>query len=478
MEKSVASYSNVDDMPRKLYDKMDFFKSNPLWNFSSDMKLFIWHKFWDLLFFSDSEAYKDKPEFMGKMPPLLQVFHRLDELKSIANEVGHALYEAALLPLSHEINSAREGLLREFEGVDVYWDGGTGDRHLNSKTHFGKMYILDFPFTAVMVYDDCDDYAFIRGEDLVKLYELNSSPEIKAKVRVRRRLRALNGKRIIYPYTCYISKDIGDEDEIEYVVVPFVFNAGYIHISHNREIEWSAGFNVSLVLDDGYNDYRRRSWYYESKTLSPHEFGLFDSFEDNDRLEILFSNNIHSIEQGMVQWSKRVQQYRDEQKKRRLDRRKILSDGFWSRVYNNIDLGKEELKQELSREKNPVLSGLMSAYPREFEVLFARMNYVTHHPGVSLWFCFWSHFWNLNGHSRFVKKFEDFLSPISAKSVMYNPMTRAELERFAIVHEMRSIGGKGIISDDVLDALYGYMDQFMDDSVAVGEFPTMEQGNE
>ncbi|KAF1771789.1 hypothetical protein GQ600_17629 [Phytophthora cactorum] len=60
----------------------------------------------------------------------------------------------------------RQATRSALEGVDVFWDDASGarDGHLDSKSFFGKMYVLPYPFHCVMVYDDSKDEAVIRDE--------------------------------------------------------------------------------------------------------------------------------------------------------------------------------------------------------------------------------------------------------------------------------------------------------------------------
>ena len=64
---------------------------------------------------------------------------------------------------------------------------------LARQLQFAKMYLEPYPFHAVVIYDDSEDYAFLHDpNDLAYLWEVNNKPEVVSKRDIRARLRALS----------------------------------------------------------------------------------------------------------------------------------------------------------------------------------------------------------------------------------------------------------------------------------------------
>ena len=129
----------------------------------------------------------------------LNVVNRLKSLKWKTRDVGMArIIEHYRNSMNPDIVAARNYAMTELEGVDVYYYGTASTGQLGSSTCFGKLYTIAYPFHAVMVYDDSNDYTFIWSDRLEDLVNQNRKPEIQRRRMVRQKLRALVGPRIHY----------------------------------------------------------------------------------------------------------------------------------------------------------------------------------------------------------------------------------------------------------------------------------------
>ena len=80
---------------------------------------------------------------------------------------------------------AAEFVRRHVVGVDAFWDGVPEDGHLDSKTKFGKCYVIPFPFTVGIYYDDGEDNTYLTSEgDILHLAKVNQDDEVKRRRKV------------------------------------------------------------------------------------------------------------------------------------------------------------------------------------------------------------------------------------------------------------------------------------------------------
>merc|ERR1719482_1836801 len=83
-----------------------------------------------------------------------------------------------------------------------------GDKHYDSATCYGKMYMNTFPPCATVVFDDSDDIMTLYNKKVSQLYYENRSEAVQQVKETRRRIKATNGKHIHYPMQVYKSKTL------------------------------------------------------------------------------------------------------------------------------------------------------------------------------------------------------------------------------------------------------------------------------
>jgi len=135
-------------------------------------------------------------------------------------ELKHATQENGMARIRNhwerevEDRTARFQAQNDLEGVDVFWDGVPHDGKLDSETCFGKMYVIPYPFQVRLVYDDSDDYAFIRDEEVMAVVDRNlRDPVICYRRDTRQCLRALVGQSVHKPVMHTVSKTVEDGEE-------------------------------------------------------------------------------------------------------------------------------------------------------------------------------------------------------------------------------------------------------------------------
>ncbi|CAG8827336.1 7714_t:CDS:2, partial [Racocetra persica] len=137
---------------------------SPKLDFTKHIKRRVWQETWSALILTSDQlkvpsgkviAYSQSPH----RPPYLlnfsgSVAERHVENLKIMKHIGLKHYTTSLAPLPISLEKLRIKIVNNFVGPDMYYS----PEFLNSKikTYFGKAYVVPFPFSLVMCYDDDD----------------------------------------------------------------------------------------------------------------------------------------------------------------------------------------------------------------------------------------------------------------------------------------------------------------------------------
>jgi len=180
----------------------------PGWDVFRELKHRVWQTYWDSLLANKEEF----PEESGVYKRHIQLKNRTN-LVGVEHIVGH--WDSLTDPrMMGDLNWCMQHL----EGVDVYFQGETdyttaprvcyglcrGDAAkvvTKSKSHFGKMWIREYPFQAIVVFDDCSGesfpYTVIQGHQREifwrLVYQNRFDTNIQRKKQFRLSIRALHG---------------------------------------------------------------------------------------------------------------------------------------------------------------------------------------------------------------------------------------------------------------------------------------------
>jgi hypothetical protein len=171
------------------------------WQIPREIKHRIWQAFWNNII---TKKCKDETSL------------RLMRLQRDAVDYGISYIEDHWAGLKNKkIQLDRQYVIDNLEGVDLYFNDPTGscDGHLDSKSMFGKMYVVQYPFHCVWVDDEGVDEAFIQSPDSIrKFISLQNVPNIKLKVLKRKTLRALaaSDQDINWPFSRVESRTVAD----------------------------------------------------------------------------------------------------------------------------------------------------------------------------------------------------------------------------------------------------------------------------
>lgn len=452
----------------------------PFWEPTKEVKHRIWHPFWRNAML----------QVCGEV-----VDERMQELIQLTSDNGRqniiAHFEALRNPT---IGAWRHWVADNLEGLDVFWDGVPADGHLDSRTRFGKMYIVPYPFHCVMVYDDDPDYGFVREKDFSEFVTKNMDPIVCAKRENRLMLRCLHGKTVHLEYQCYETHSVPDGHEtyrdnegnertrprMSSVSVLMSYHCGTFAIANNKSSdcmnpkhEWSAGFKPTLHYEDGHGvaiaphtgaSHNVRG----SRTIGREEIGLDDEMGVRvnamgqpvltDKLrELLYRpENSRLIMDAMPALLEHRQEYRRRLQQERAEKEAILSSGFWLFVYDAFGKPRAQVEEYLQRfEKNPRVQRLPTDGKKALDWLYTRVKYVTSHPVAALWFTFVDDVWTSNRNMDHFKRdgLAELWDPRFPTSIAYKPMDRGTFEAWVNTH----MSGCTYFTEKVLDNLYSHV---------------------
>lgn len=431
------------------------------WDLEKEVKVRIWHRFWNSLTLN----------LCGS-----NVMKRMTELKDNVQRWGifRVKYHVAGLADEEELNR-RKWVMENLEGVDVYWTESTNNKVCKSKSHFGKLWINPYPFVCIVVYDDSDDYCYIEPEQFKEFVRINQDPEIVHKREIREILRSLKKEELFYDLDIQEKKEIKNA---EYVgrcgikrkdksskgthLVDMHYTKAKITVIGNKDLPYSAGFKLKIELS-GTGKYTRKGKELEikdKKILKSGEFGISDTFEITPELEkVIYDERNAPIWQKTLQkYKEEVSKYRQKLQKERDEKESIISSNFWLTVYDNHTISYEDLVDYLTNvETNKTLQKIPRQHAKGLTSLYSRMELVSSHPAIALWYIFFDEVWESNNDIKIIQKNKKLLDPRQKDCICYTPLSREELTKK--LNEKKLIKRWRLFNKSILDRLYKKIDK-------------------
>ncbi|CAG8610899.1 10825_t:CDS:2, partial [Dentiscutata heterogama] len=448
----------VKNMKKRLDFSLNIY--SPKLDFSKHIKRRVWQETWTSLILT-SDQLKIPP---GKViaysqsshrPPYLlnfsgSVAERHVENLKIMKQIGIKKYTTSLAPLPISLEKLRLKIVNNFVGPDMYY--APEFLNIKIKTHFGKAYVVPFPFSIVMCYDDDDSIVVLTQEWEIRRYvEQNENKEIQRRRLVRQMIRSLEGKIILGP--CCAK---GDRNESEIQEKGFFENSrsevhyhrGLLQIRRNQRSKWrghnmNSGFEITITYSDRIKSGSTSSTRSDSSTLSEgapfHEItvghniiGITADFQMTPQLERLFTDNYETLSKGLDLVQAIMQQYRDHYKDEAVKKMETLTYGFYINVYDNPSIPLESLPALLmATETNEKVRSIPETEYSSLIYLYERMRIINLSRVHQWWYLFWEDLWRKN-HKEIedLKKYPQDFSPAYRTSLCYRPMIRLELEEF------------------------------------------------
>lgn len=341
----------------------------------------IWHAFWNSVVVS-ADAGTDKEGAAARRLVDLQQstsqwgLHRIKQhwtaIMAAGNEAAASSPEAAAtMRRANEVMRARQEIVQELVGDDVFWDDpDTEDGHLDSKTRFGRCHAIFYPFLCVVAYEDSDDVTWVEGERVIELWRRNlHDPGVVGRRNLRMQFRALDGARVRMPYTTIRTLQVphprgGGEETID---IEITFEYGILRVTQ----DWSSPrvadrhFRVSLAYEDGHGEGRmsdgtpvsvdpstRIQALMAARTLTVghEELGINEDFAPSPLVAQLLNDphNRAALEERWQPYQRGLRKERGQAVAAYQEEEKTLSSGFWYFVYNDFEAPRERVEQYLS----------------------------------------------------------------------------------------------------------------------------------
>ncbi|RIB14861.1 hypothetical protein C2G38_1972554 [Gigaspora rosea] len=465
--KDTGPYQNFVKVIKK---RLDFSINiySPNLDFQKHIKRRIWQETWTTLFLTSEKFKMQKDKIVAYSqspyrPPYLlnfmgSVAERHVENLKIIRHIGIRRYIASLSPLPSSLIALRTKILNNYVGPDMYY--APEFLNVKIKTCFGKAYVVPFPFSVVMCYDEDESVIVLTQEWEIQRYvDQNENKEVRRRRLVRQMIRALEGKVIIGPCRGKGNKNNNPEgyDKVQKVLH---YHHGLLEIKRNQLSTWNnhnmnSGFEVTITYTNEYNpstDHERR--------VGHDIIGITHDFQMTTQLERLFTDNYGIVSKGLDQINSIMQQYRHYYRDEAIQKEETMSYGFFINIYDNPSIPLETLPTLLmTTEINPQIQEIPATDYPTIIYLYERMRIVNLSRAHQWWYLFWEDLWRKN-HQEIeeLRKFAQDFSPAYRTSLCYRPMTRLELEKFLKIRGIwKNEGRNGFLHSGVLNRVYLYL---------------------
>ncbi|PWN43949.1 hypothetical protein IE81DRAFT_287997 [Ceraceosorus guamensis] len=422
----------------------------------------------------------------------------------ILKAIGSDTYREQVDLLRNGENAARltavmDAIQSRLAGPDAYWRPTQPPFPVGVSSWFGKAFLVPFPPTLVMRYDQ------VQGDETVQLSTLgelelfvsqNEDPEVLSRRWVRTALRALDGQLVQAPHTevVQIGGRLASSESFlqrrrsrvraalglgprqgsgEFTLAcPTSYETGTLRIAR-RELGWqggphdfASGFEVTVTYAEGTRQDPegltrvRKALTVDGTTA----FGLHDDFRLTSDLVRFLRANEHIVHARRDNVERNLQQYRDGYATEAIRKRETLDYAFLTDVFDAPTLDRVQLRQTLRMvTRNPSVQHLPRQYRAAMTLLHERLMHVNQSPVHKWWWLFWDDLWRQNGRDYSqLRRHRRALCPHYPSSIAYQPVPRAELERFL---DQRGLwqcqGARGVINRGLLNRLYFYLNMIV-----------------
>ncbi|CAG8485008.1 15034_t:CDS:2 [Acaulospora morrowiae] len=448
-------------------------------DFSKHIKKRVWQETWSALLLTSDQFKMPKDKVVAYSqsiyrPPYMLNFmgtvaeRHVENLK-IIRQIGIRNYTSSMTPLSTSLLKMRAKIVDNYVGPDMYY--APEFLSLKIKTCFGKAYVVPFPFSVVMVYDEDESVVTLTQEwEIARYIQQNENKEIMRRRLVRQMIRALEGKTVIGP--CYDGNDADlsrDMDSKSFNGSSNVrYYRGLLQIRRKQYSKWkdfynmNPGFDVTITYAAAskWNTSQNSSQPTHERVVSHDVLGITTDFQMTPQLEKLFTDNYGLLSVGLNEIQKMMKEYREFYRDEARAKENALSYGFFINIYDNPSIPLESLPALLlSTEENPAVHAIPETNYPSLIYLYERMRAVNISRVHQWWYLFWEDLWRKNHKeiSELNKHPQDF-SPSYRTSVCYRPMVRLELENFLEKRGCwKNNGKKGFLNSGVLNRVYLYL---------------------
>ncbi|KAI0032741.1 hypothetical protein K488DRAFT_78307 [Vararia minispora EC-137] len=401
----------------------------------------IWQESVSTLILTDTDCRIPREQAMRfikgsdlEYPPYLLEFlgspgERHVENLEILREIGSYAYSRASSLASGPDFEWFRGLVREIQesyvGPDSYWHDPAATVVPGRTRFFGNAWLLPFPPTLVIKYDDGGQAVLRDLADLQLYVTQNSGSDVRRRREIRLALRALDGQEVFWPHR-HVQNSYsrwwccGSRYQAKSVIS---YQVGRLSIKRKGYALWDgmkigSGFDITIK-------------YARGVVCSSSIFGLNDHYDLTEHLARFFSLNRQTIAQRLPEITTKLKEYRIHFAREFRDKASVLSYAFLTQVYDRprhpIDLVKDVLKTEKDLRVRQLLAGS----DRVFEITYDRLSAVSMSEVAVWWYIFWDDFWRRNHDAiKALRLHSTEFDPHYPSSIAYTPLPRAALEAF------------------------------------------------
>ncbi|CAG8632361.1 6161_t:CDS:2, partial [Acaulospora colombiana] len=431
-------------------------------DFSKHIKRRVWQETWSTLLLTSDQLKMPEDKVVAYSqsvyrPPYLLNFsgtvaeRHVENLK-IIRQIGLRNYISSMAPMSSSLLEMREKIVNNYVGPDMYY--APEFLSLKIMTCFGKAYVVPFPFSVVMVYDEDESVITLTQEwEIARYIQQNENKEIMRRRLVRQMIRALDGKTVIGP--CYY----GNDNEVYYDAGDKIRRKQH---SKWKDYNMNPGFDVTITYTAAskWNSPQDSSKPTHERVVSHDVIGITTDFQMTPQLEKLFTDNYDLLSVGLNEIQNLMEEYREYYRDEAKVKERTLSYGFFINVYDNPSIPLESLPALLvNTEENSIVQAIPETDYPSLIYLYERMRAVNLSRVHQWWYLFWEDLWRKN-HKEIpeLNKHPQDFSPAYRTSVCYRPMVRLELEEFLEKRGCwKNEGKKGFLNSGVLNRIYLYL---------------------
>ena len=264
-------------------------------------------------------------------------------------------------------------ILRNLEGIDIYWDGEVVGRR-KAVHYFGRLLIIETPFTVKIIYDDTSELVEIPSSEWIKLSELNTiNKDVLRQRNIREQLKSMNNMVVDYDENFFektaklkFQTDLMDratDDEKERII-----KKEKMHDEEKVETQIKGTLKVNTLTEQNENAHGFKVWIENVVNTASNEKLpdiIFDTKEiylnnrnfKNSNLNIILTMNKSKMpnDDALNAIIEKKKDFRKDNNIKRYTEEITLSTHFYTLVYANQDITLLEVFRYFARyEKRKV----------------------------------------------------------------------------------------------------------------------------
>ncbi|PWN18780.1 hypothetical protein BCV69DRAFT_300936 [Microstroma glucosiphilum] len=419
----------------------------------------------------------------AKWPPSLLFFQgtaaerHVENLK-IVTDIGIKEYRRQLERLrgreGKALRLAMDAIQIQFAGPDSYYRPPQAPFPQGGTTWFGKTFLILFPPTLVMQYDQAS-HKSVQLTQLAELEEFlrqNRSAEVKTRRMVRIALRALDGQIVRCHYAAQHPHERSGHRRLacssrkapRNVHVRTIYTEGRLKVKVQDFPGWesynfSAGFDVSITFSRGRRvDAEGETWINESITVPASEaFGLDEHCHLSRQVSDFLAHNVGILNQRRPAMMDLLQRYRrkfyDEAKRKE----EVLAYSFLDTIFEQSTLSFSELERSFEKASQiEAVQSLPSRFPGSMTALYERMAQIRKSKVHAFWWLWWDDLYRMNaGDYKLLRTHRTTFDPRCSTAIAYRPVPRAFLEQILMEKGLwRKEGASGFLNRGQINRLY------------------------